>query len=790
MPEGPEVGQAFVSIIPSLRGASSRIQSELSRSGIGTSVGRELTSGATRAGSRAGGLFSRSFTRTARNVNFPGPSASLLRNFRTYGYVLSGAASLTVGFGLKTATAMEQAKVAFTTMLGSAQRAGKFLKSLTAFATRTPFDLPGVVTASQKLLAFGFTAKQTLPTLTALGDTAAGLSLGADGLDRLTTAIGQIQAKGKVQSDELLQLTEAGVPALKVLANSFGTTTAQMQVMVTKGLVPANKAIPALLRGLEGGTTGLAGHTAKFGDLMAKQSKTLGGVLSNLRDTVSQGLAKAVGPLLPVLERKIPEAMKKLPGYFTRAAGGMREFLTGLGFVKDRSPGATSGMQQFGQVARRVAAMLESVFKFVGRHVGLFADLALGMLAAKAAGLLLTPVLLAINVLLDANPIGAIVLGLEALVVGFTVAYRRSETFRNVVRGVFHVVSRVVGVEVSVIVRNFKFMLDVWFSVVGGIIHSAAKMMGWVPHIGGKLKAAANAFDGFRQEVDQHLSAVADDAWNLGTTAGSNYASAFRAAANFYVKPGEFAGIGDATKKATKAAAPTVAAAGSSLGSSLGSGVADGVSKSAGKVAKSATDVIAKILGPLKALREQAAQLAQSITQAILGDTGFGSLGAQTDSFGASFGLSVKNIIATFMAQRRDVARFRRELRVLERRGLSDAAIQEIANEGLQTGGGIADTLMTATRKQLRQISSLRRGVHVGAQGIGTDIAGQQFGADISRELRRTQRAIEKAAHNTDLTPKTIRRLERAYKDANRSVGVYLDTGALDRKNARKVRSS
>lgn len=107
-----------------------------------------------------------------------------------------------------------------------------------------------------------------------------------------------------------VQLTEARIPALKILANTFGTTTAAMQDMVTKGLVPADKAIPALLAGIEHGTNGIAGQTARFGGLMRKQSHTLGGVISNLKDTVSTGLAQAVKPLVPVLERQIPRATK------------------------------------------------------------------------------------------------------------------------------------------------------------------------------------------------------------------------------------------------------------------------------------------------------------------------------------------------------------------------------------------------------------------------------------------------------------------------------------------------
>jgi phage tail tape-measure protein len=82
--------------------------------------------------------------------------------------------------------------------------------SLQSFAARTPFELTDVEKATQRLLAFGFSAKSVIPTLTAVGNASSGLNLGAEGFDRVITALGQIRAKGRLQGDEALQLMEAG----------------------------------------------------------------------------------------------------------------------------------------------------------------------------------------------------------------------------------------------------------------------------------------------------------------------------------------------------------------------------------------------------------------------------------------------------------------------------------------------------------------------------------------------------------------------------------------------------
>ncbi|NOU98486.1 tape measure protein [Paenibacillus planticolens] len=181
---------------------------------------------------------------------------------------------------LKLASDAEQANIAFTTMLGSAEKATAFMEQLSDFANATPFDLPQLREASKKMLAFGFSAERVLPMLTAVGNASAGLSLGKEGIDRLTLALGQMRAKGKVSGDEMLQLVEAGIPAWEILAQKMNTSTATVMKMSEKGIIPADKAINALIDGMN----------KRFPDMMDKQSKSLGGMWSTMKDTFENDL--------------------------------------------------------------------------------------------------------------------------------------------------------------------------------------------------------------------------------------------------------------------------------------------------------------------------------------------------------------------------------------------------------------------------------------------------------------------------------------------------------------------
>ena len=80
------------------------------------------------------------------------------------------------------AAKMKQYEIAFTTMLKSAESGKAMMQDLQDFAAKTPFDVPGVVEAAQQLTAFGFEAKDIIPTLTTLGDAAAGLGRGSEGV--------------------------------------------------------------------------------------------------------------------------------------------------------------------------------------------------------------------------------------------------------------------------------------------------------------------------------------------------------------------------------------------------------------------------------------------------------------------------------------------------------------------------------------------------------------------------------------------------------------------------------
>lgn len=233
----------------------------------------------------------------------------------------------------QTAANAEQVDIAFNTMLGP-ERAKKMIADLVEFAKTTPFEMAGLNKATQQMLAYGFAADDVIPMLTDVGNATAALGAGQQGIDAITRALGQMHGKGTAASQEMMQLTEVGIPAWEYLAKALHTDVAGAMEMVTKKAVSADVAIAAIRAGMQG----------DFGGLMIKQSRTLTGVLSNLADAatatimkmyqtdsykkMTDALSKLADPIQKLVESLMPlfeRGMEALAAMATNAANAINQ---------------------------------------------------------------------------------------------------------------------------------------------------------------------------------------------------------------------------------------------------------------------------------------------------------------------------------------------------------------------------------------------------------------------------------------------------------------------------------
>lgn len=268
-----------------------------------------------------------------------GLSGPLLAVGKAAAFALGGVAVAGGAVGLKTAASMEQARISFETMLGSASKADAFLRDLSSFAAKTPFEFPELQTAASSLVSAGVEASKVIPIMTSLGDVTSGMGTGSEGVKRATVALQQMAAAGRITGEDLNQLRDAGVPVFDLLAAATGKSKEAVAQLAQSGKL-GKKEMEQLFTALETGK-GLE----RFNGLMEKQSASLSGLFSTLKDTVTMTLANLITPAIPAIK-------------------------AGLGFVSDFvsnvfAPGLSAAFSAIGDVISRLQPVFQRVKDFI-----------------------------------------------------------------------------------------------------------------------------------------------------------------------------------------------------------------------------------------------------------------------------------------------------------------------------------------------------------------------------------------------------------------------------------------
>ncbi len=187
-----------------------------------------------------------------------------------------------INFGKEVANVrgeFQQLEIALNTMLKSRAKADALLSDVVQMAATTPFKLNEVGQGAKQLLAYRIEASKIIPTLKAMGDVAAGLSVP---IDRLILNYGQVKTQAKLTGRELRDFNVAGVPLVAELAKNLGKTEDAIGDMVTAGKIG--------FKDVEKAFVTMTSEGGQFANLMAEQSKSIPGQISNLSDAISQKL--------------------------------------------------------------------------------------------------------------------------------------------------------------------------------------------------------------------------------------------------------------------------------------------------------------------------------------------------------------------------------------------------------------------------------------------------------------------------------------------------------------------
>lgn len=169
----------------------------------------------------------------------------------------------------------QQLEIAFKTMLGSAAQADALMSQLVKTAATTPFGLTDIAQSAKQLLAYGVEADKVNETLIRLGDIAAGLSIPINDLAYL---YGTTMVQGRLYTQDLNQFLGRGILLIEQLAQQFGVAENQVKALVEEGKVGFPEVEQAIIN--------LTNEGSMFGGLMAAQSQSITGQISNIEDAI------------------------------------------------------------------------------------------------------------------------------------------------------------------------------------------------------------------------------------------------------------------------------------------------------------------------------------------------------------------------------------------------------------------------------------------------------------------------------------------------------------------------
>lgn len=175
----------------------------------------------------------------------------------------------------------EKQNTALASILQNKDKADKLFGQITELAVKSPFTLKELITYTKSLSAYQVQYEKLYDTTKMLADVSAGL--GVD-MQRLILAFGQVKAANFLRGTEVRQFTEAGFNVLGELAKYYSelegrmVSVGEVQERVTKRMVAFGDVEEIFKRVTSAGGI--------FYNMQEKQSETIAGLVSNLRDSI------------------------------------------------------------------------------------------------------------------------------------------------------------------------------------------------------------------------------------------------------------------------------------------------------------------------------------------------------------------------------------------------------------------------------------------------------------------------------------------------------------------------
>ena len=370
------------------------------------------------------------------------------------------------GAAVSSAIQFEQLEARLRVLTGSAEEGAAVFERIKTFAAQTPFEVTDLVEASSQLMAFGFSADEALNSLQYLGDIAAATG---SNINDISLILGQARTVGVAFTQDLRQLASRGIPVFEMLQKETGLTGKAFNEFVADGGVTFD-VLNRLLQET-------ASEGGKFFGGMQMQSQTLGGALSNFKDSASIAFAELGKSIAE--STNLNERLRQLSDYITALVQRFKEL-------------TPEAKQTAVNIALFVSAIGPAVF-------------IVGKLATTIGGLLGQMRSLVGIITTLAGPVG-IALALVGII---TAMYFEFENVRKVVNG----------------------LLQTFYAFLNTVIQLGKQLVNFTSLLGaiqsGNVIRIKVAFDELKDGISELPDAVANGFKNISFTDAENKVTSF-----------------------------------------------------------------------------------------------------------------------------------------------------------------------------------------------------------------------------------------------------------------------
>ena len=186
---------------------------------------------------------------------------------------------------------LQTAGIGFTAFAGSAGRADALLGQLQEHAATSAGSFEDAVKGARRFAAgfdaMGGSVEQVIPLMRDVNTINQAFGVQAGSINRVNIALGQMLATGRVQSDEMNQLAEAGINAWGILAQASGKSVAELRKQAELGKITTAEFVNAMHQ---------YAQRPELAALAERMNQSFDVASSNVRDRLQQLTATGFKP--------------------------------------------------------------------------------------------------------------------------------------------------------------------------------------------------------------------------------------------------------------------------------------------------------------------------------------------------------------------------------------------------------------------------------------------------------------------------------------------------------------